>query len=232
MNPTVERVTQKIIARSKESRARYLAKIDAAKGTTVHRAQLSCGNLAHGFAACSPDDKASLKSMVKSNIGIVTSYNDMLSAHQPYEHYPDIIKRALHQVGAVGQVAGGVPAMCDGVTQGQDGMELSLLSRDLIAMSAAVGLSHNMFDGALFLGVCDKIVMGCLLLRWPSATCPLFLCPRGRCALGFPIRKKCAFASCMPRAKLGATRCWNPKPTLITAPAPARFTAPLTQTKW
>ncbi len=104
--------------------------------------------------------------MLRNNIAIITSYNDMLSAHQPYEHYPQIIRQALHSVNAVGQVAGGVPAMCDGVTQGQDGMELSLLSREVIAMSAAVGLSHNMFDGALFLGVCDKIVPG---WRWPRS---------------------------------------------------------------
>lgn len=158
MNPTLLRVTQRIIERSKETRSAYLARIEQAKSNTVHRSQLACGNLAHGFAACQPDDKASLKSMLRNNIAIITAYNDMLSAHQPYEVYPDIIRKALHSVNAVGQVAGGVPAMCDGVTQGQDGMELSLLSREVIAMSAAVGLSHNMFDGALYLGVCDKIV--------------------------------------------------------------------------
>ena len=160
MNPTLLRVTQRIIERSKETRSAYLARIEQAKTNTVHRSQLACGNLAHGFAACQPEDKASLKSMLRNNIAIITSYNDMLSAHQPYEVYPDIIRKALHSVNAVGQVAGGVPAMCDGVTQGQDGMELSLLSREVIAMSAAVGLSHNMFDGALYLGVCDKIVPG------------------------------------------------------------------------
>ena len=167
MNPTLLRVTQRIIERSKETRSAYLARIEQAKTNTVHRSQLACGNLAHGFAACQPDDKASLKSMLRNNIAIITAYNDMLSAHQPYEVYPDIIRKALHSVNAVGQVAGGVPAMCDGVTQGQDGMELSLLSREVIAMSAAVGLSHNMFDGALYLGVCDKIVPGPVV--WPSA---------------------------------------------------------------
>ncbi len=163
MNPTLLRVTQRIIERSKETRSAYLARIEQAKSSTVHRSQLACGNLAHGFAACQPDDKASLKSMLRNNIAIITSYNDMLSAHQPYEVYPTIIRNALHSVNAVGQVAGGVPAMCDGVTQGQDGMELSLLSREVIAMSAAVGLSHNMFDGALYLGVCDKIVPGLVM---------------------------------------------------------------------
>ena len=149
MNSTMLRVTNRIIERSRDTRAAYLARINQAKTDTVHRAQLACGNLAHGFAACQADDKASLKSMLRNNIAIITSYNDMLSAHQPYEHYPDIIRKALHSANAVGQVAGGVPAMCDGVTQGQDGMELSLLSREVIAMSAAIGLSHNMFDGAL-----------------------------------------------------------------------------------
>ena len=135
MNSTMLRVTNRIIERSRDTRAAYLARINQAKTDTVHRAQLACGNLAHGFAACQADDKASLKSMLRNNIAIITSYNDMLSAHQPYEHYPDIIRKALHSANAVGQVAGGVPAMCDGVTQGQDGMELSLLSREVIAMS-------------------------------------------------------------------------------------------------
>ncbi|WP_016594318.1 dihydroxy-acid dehydratase, partial [Yersinia pestis] len=163
MNPIITRVTQRIIARSAATRTAYLQRISAAKEHTVHRSQLACGNLAHGFAACQPEDKAALKNRVRSDIAIITSYNDMLSAHQPYEHYPQQLKDALHEVGAIGQVAGGVPAMCDGVTQGQDGMELSLMSRDVIAMSAAIGLSHNMFDGALYLGVCDKIVPGLLM---------------------------------------------------------------------
>lgn len=163
VHPAIARVTQRIIDRSAETRAAYLKRIDAARAKTVQRARLACGNLAHGFATCQPDDKASLKNMVRSNIAIITAYNDMLSAHQPYEVYPDKIRRALNQVGAVGQVAGVVPAMCDGVTQGQDGMELSLMSRDIIAMSSAVGLSHNMFDGALFLGICDKIIPGLVM---------------------------------------------------------------------
>ena len=144
LNETVQQVTERIVARSQITRRAYLKKIEAAKSQTVHRAQLACGNLAHGFAACQSEDKNLLKNMVHNDIAIITAYNDMLSAHKPYEDYPQKIKAALHTVGAVGQVAGGVPAMCDGVTQGQDGMELSLLSRDVIAMSAAVGLSHNM----------------------------------------------------------------------------------------
>ncbi|NMJ16977.1 phosphogluconate dehydratase, partial [Salmonella enterica subsp. enterica serovar Anatum] len=152
--------------------------------------QLACGNLAHGFAACQPEDKASLKSMLRNNIAIITSYNDMLSAHQPYEHYPQIIRQALHSVNAVGQVAGGVPAMCDGVTQGQDGMELSLLSREVIAMSAAVGLSHNMFDGALFLGVCDKIVPGLAMAALSFGHLPAIFVPSGPMASGLPNKEK------------------------------------------
>ncbi|PHI28355.1 phosphogluconate dehydratase [Budvicia aquatica] len=203
MNLTVEHITQKIIARSKESREAYLAKIDAAKSATVHRSQLSCGNLAHGFAACSPDDKSSLKNMVKSNIGIITSYNDMLSAHQPYEHYPERLKNALHAVGAIGQVAGGVPAMCDGVTQGQDGMELSLLSRDLIAMSAAIGLSHNMFDGALFLGVCDKIVPGLFIAAMAFGHLPAVFVPAGPMRTGASNKEKVRVRQLYAEGKVG-----------------------------
>ncbi|MDR0807335.1 MAG: phosphogluconate dehydratase [Enterobacteriaceae bacterium] len=203
MNPIVERVTQKIIARSQTSRAQYLAKIDAAKSKTVHRSQLSCGNLAHGFAVCSADDKSALKSMVKSDIGIITAFNDMLSAHQPYEHYPERIKAALHSVGAVGQVAGAVPAMCDGVTQGQDGMELSLLSRDLIAMSAAIGLSHNMFDGALFLGVCDKIVPGLLIAALSFGHLPTVFVPAGPMRTGLPNKEKVRIRQLYAEGKVG-----------------------------
>ncbi|WP_409310664.1 phosphogluconate dehydratase [Pectobacterium sp. B1J-3] len=203
MNPTVTRVTNNIISRSQDSRAQYLTQIEAAKSKTVHRSQLACGNLAHGFAACSPDDKTSLKNMVKSNIGIITSYNDMLSAHQPYEHYPDLLKKALHSVGAIGQVAGGVPAMCDGVTQGQDGMELSLLSRDLIAMSAAVGLSHNMFDGALFLGVCDKIVPGLFIAALAFGHLPAIFVPAGPMRTGIANKEKVRIRQLYAEGKVG-----------------------------
>ncbi|MFT2796223.1 phosphogluconate dehydratase [Serratia sp. N21D137] len=190
INSTLARVTQRIIERSKESRAAYLARISAARTQTVHRSQLACGNLAHGFAACQPDDKAALKNMVRSDIAIITAYNDMLSAHQPYESYPQRLKQALHSVGAVGQVAGGVPAMCDGVTQGQDGMELSLMSRDVIAMSAAIGLSHNMFDGALFLGICDKIVPGLVMSALSFGHLPAVFVPAGPMSSGLPNKEK------------------------------------------
>ncbi|ESF30711.1 phosphogluconate dehydratase [Salmonella enterica subsp. enterica serovar Tallahassee str. 0012] len=197
MNPNLLRVTQRIVERSQQTRKAYLARIEQAKTATVHRSQLACGNLAHGFAACQPEDKASLKSMLRNNIAIITSYNDMLSAHQPYEHYPQIIRQALHSVNAVGQVAGGVPAMCDGVTQGQDGMELSLLSREVIAMSAAVGLSHNMFDGALFLGVCDKIVPGLAMAALSFGHLPAIFVPSGPMASGLPNKEKSVFVSYM-----------------------------------
>ncbi|WP_058912077.1 phosphogluconate dehydratase [Entomohabitans teleogrylli] len=190
MNQNLLRVTNRIVERSRPTREAYLARIEKAKTNTVHRSQLACGNLAHGFAACQPEDKAALKSMLRNNIGIITSYNDMLSAHQPYEHYPDQIRKALHDVGAVGQVAGGVPAMCDGVTQGQDGMELSLLSREVIAMSAAIGLSHNMFDGALFLGVCDKIVPGLAMAALSFGHLPSLFIPSGPMASGLANKEK------------------------------------------
>ena len=202
MNPTLLRVTNRIIERSRETRNAYLARINQAKSNTVQRSTLACGNLAHGFAACQPDDKASLKSMLRNNIAIITSYNDMLSAHQPYEHYPDIIRKALHSVNAVGQVAAGVPAMCDGVTQGQDGMELSLLSREVIAMSAAVGLSHNMFDGALFLGVCDKIVPGLAMAALSFGHLPSIFIPSGPMASGLPNKEKVRIRQLYAEGKL------------------------------
>lgn len=190
MNSILLRVTNRIIERSRATRKAYLARIEAAKGNTVHRAELACGNLAHGFAACQQEDKAGLKSMLRNNIGIISAYNDMLSAHQPYENYPGLIREALHSVGAIGQVAGGVPAMCDGVTQGQDGMELSLLSREVIAMSAAIGLSHNMFDGALYLGVCDKIVPGLMMAALSFGHLPAVFIPSGPMTSGLPNKEK------------------------------------------
>ncbi len=190
MNAIINEVTQRIIERSKVTRAEYLKKIDAARVEGPYRGTLSCGNLAHGFAACGAQDKASLTSMIKANIGIITSYNDMLSAHQPYQSYPDQLKQALSAVGSVGQVAGGVPAMCDGVTQGTPGMDLSLMSRDVIALSTAVGLSHNMFDGALMLGICDKIVPGLLMGALSFGHLPTVFVPAGPMPSGLPNKEK------------------------------------------
>lgn len=190
MQSVVQAVTDRIIARSKNTREKYLAALQEARQAGVHRSVLSCGNLAHGFAACNVDDKQSLRQFNKANIGIITSYNDMLSAHQPYADYPDRLKAACQEVGSVAQVAGGVPAMCDGVTQGQPGMELSLLSREVIAMGTAVGLSHNMFDGALLLGICDKIVPGLLIGALSFGHLPMLFVPAGPMRSGIPNKEK------------------------------------------
>lgn len=190
VNDHILQITQRIIARSKATRKAYLEKIEHARSNTVHRAELACGNLAHGFAACQSEEKSILKSMTRSDIAIINSYNDMLSAHRPYDRYPDQLKQALLENGAIGQVAAGVPAMCDGVTQGQDGMELSLLSRDVIAMSTAIGLSHNMFDGALYLGICDKIVPGLMIGALSFGHLPAVFVPAGPMSTGLPNKEK------------------------------------------
>lgn len=179
MHARLHEVTERIMARSRVSRAAYLEMISTAAGRGPIRGALSCSNLAHGFAACDDHDKDALKGDVKANVAIVSAYNDMLSAHQPFETYPAMIKDACREVGAVAQFAGGVPAMCDGVTQGQPGMELSLFSRDVIAMASAVALSHDMFDGALFLGVCDKIVPGLLMAAASFGHLPAIFVPAG-----------------------------------------------------
>ena len=203
INPTLSRVTQRIIHRSQASRAAYLARIEAARAQTVHRAQLACGNLAHGFAACQPDDKTSLKNMVRSDIAIITAYNDMLSAHQPFETFPETIKAAARAMGSTAQFAGGVPAMCDGVTQGQPGMELSLFSRDLIAMATAVGLSHNMFDAAIYLGVCDKIVPGLFIGAARFGHLPAMFVPAGPMPSGLPNKEKARIRQLYAEGKVG-----------------------------
>ncbi|GAB3790280.1 phosphogluconate dehydratase [Dyella agri] len=179
LHPILAEVTARIAQRSRASRAAYLARIDAAHREGPHRSRLSCGNLAHGFAACGAQDKAALRSGHAPNLGIVTAYNDMLSAHQPYERYPELIRRVAREAGVTAQVAGGVPAMCDGVTQGRAGMELSLFSREVIAMATAVALSHDMFDGALMLGICDKIVPGLLIGALSFGHLPTIFVPAG-----------------------------------------------------
>jgi len=190
MKQEIVDITERIIARSAETRKEYLAKISAAKSTTVHRASLSCGNLAHGFAACNKDDKQAIKGLSHSDIAIISAYNEMLSAHQPYETYPTIIKEAVKSTGGVAQFAAGVPAMCDGVTQGQPGMDLSLMSRDVIAMATAIGLSHNMFDGAVMLGICDKIVPGLLIASMTFGHLPTVFIPAGPMPSGIPNKEK------------------------------------------
>jgi phosphogluconate dehydratase len=203
MHPVIQQVTDRIMARSEKSRAIYLQRIEQARQRGPHRGALNCGNLAHGFAACSSQEKSDLRSLTKANIGIISSYNDMLSAHQPYEAYPAIIKKAVAEIGSVAQFAGGVPAMCDGVTQGQPGMELSLLSRDVIAMSAAVGLSHNMFDGGLMLGICDKIVPGLLLASLSFGHLPFVFIPAGPMPSGIPNKEKARVRQLYAEGKVG-----------------------------
>ncbi|WP_417670770.1 phosphogluconate dehydratase [Roseibium sp.] len=196
-------VTERIARRSHDSRSSYLERIRAAADKGPQRSRLACGNLAHGFAACAPGDKAALAGDVVPNLGIITAYNDMLSAHQPYERYPDLIRQAAHEAGAVAQVAGGVPAMCDGVTQGQDGMELSLFSRDIIAMSAAVGLSHQMFDAAVFLGICDKIVPGLLISALSFGHLPAVFIPAGPMTTGISNDEKAKTRQLYAEGKVG-----------------------------
>ncbi len=189
MNETIHRVTQRIIEKSKVSRQLYLDMIAREGDKGVNRTSLGCGNLAHAFAA-SGEDKTVIRTGHAMNIGIVTAFNDMLSAHQPYGRYPEQIKLFAREVGATAQVAGGVPAMCDGVTQGQQGMELSLFSRDTIAMSTAIGLSHAMFEGALLLGICDKIVPGLLIGGLRFGHLPMILVPAGPMPSGLANKEK------------------------------------------
>ena len=190
LHKTVHLVTQRIVERSLASRKTYLANVKRAAQTGPRRARLSCGNLAHAIAACPADDKAALAHGTSGNLGIITAYNDMLSAHRPFERYPDVIREAVRTVGGTAQVAGGVPAMCDGVTQGQPGMELSLFSRDIIAMSAAVALSHNCFDAAVYLGVCDKIVPGLVIAAATFGHLPAVFLPAGPMRSGLPNDQK------------------------------------------
>ncbi|VAW19657.1 Phosphogluconate dehydratase [hydrothermal vent metagenome] len=203
LNNIIDQVTRTIIARSRNSRARYLERMARQRQNGVERSVMSCGNLAHGFAACSPSDKAALAGGRALNLGIITSYNDMLSAHQPYQAFPEIIKQAAHEVKATAQVAGGVPAMCDGVTQGQDGMDLSLFSRDVIAMATAIGLSHNMFDAALYLGVCDKIVPGMLIGALSFGHLPAVFIPAGPMASGLANDEKSRIRQLFMEGKVG-----------------------------
>jgi phosphogluconate dehydratase len=189
LHPTIAQVTDRIIERSKPTRRRYLELMADEKERGIDRPRLSCGNFAHGFAAAG-EDKDAIRGLRGPNIGIVTSYNDMLSAHQPYARYPEQIKIFAREVGATAQVAGGVPAMCDGVTQGQPGMDLSLFSRDVIAMSTAVALSHGMFDAVAMLGICDKIVPGLLIGALRFGHLPALLIPGGPMPSGLPNKEK------------------------------------------
>ena len=203
LHARIDEVTQAIVRRSRASRARYLDAIGAAADKAPRRGKLGCANLAHGFAACGPGDKAGLAGNVVPNLGIVTAFNDMLSAHQPYERFPDLIRAAARAVGGVAQVAGGVPAMCDGVTQGEAGMELSLFSRDVIAMSTAIALSHQMFDAAVFLGVCDKIVPGLVIGALSFGHLPAVFIPAGPMTTGLPNDAKAKTRQLYAEGKVG-----------------------------
>ena len=190
LHPKLHEVTERIRKRSADSRSAYMAGIDAAHREGPNRTRLSCGNLAHAFAASGTTDKARLRADITPNLGIINAYNDMLSAHQPFEHYPEIVRKVARELGATAQVAGGVPAMCDGVTQGRPGMELSLFSRDNIAQATAISLSHDMFDAALYLGVCDKIVPGLLIGALAFGHLPAMFVPAGPMTPGIPNKKK------------------------------------------
>ena len=203
INKQVAAVTQRIIERSVSLRADYMRQIADDYSNRPERGKLSCGNLAHGFAACGDGDKNSLRLMEAGNMAIITAYNDMLSAHQPYAVYPDKLKQAMRDIGCTAQVAGGVPAMCDGVTQGQDGMELSLLSRDLIAQCTAMSLSHQMFDGVLALGICDKIVPGLLMGVLTFGYLPAMFIPAGPMETGLPNKEKIRIRQLFAEGKLG-----------------------------
>src|SRR5215469_11060245 len=203
LNPRVREVTERIRERSRGSRAAYLERMAAQAGGEPARKRLSCTNLAHGFAASAAPDKQALRDLRWPNLAIVTAYNDMLSAHQPYERFPGLIRAAAREAGATAQVAGGVPAMCDGVTQGQPGMELSLFSRDVIAMSTGIALAHGMFDATLCLGVCDKIVPGLLMGALSFGHLPTLFVPAGPMPSGLANKEKARIRQQFAEGKCG-----------------------------
>jgi phosphogluconate dehydratase len=202
-HPVIADVTARITERSREQRSAYLSRLAASAESGPARGRLACANLAHGFAASGTRDKNALRRMVKPNIAIVSSYNDMLSAHKPFESYPARLKQAVLEAGGIAQFAGGVPAMCDGITQGRDGMQLSLFSRDVIAMATAIALSHDMFDGALLLGVCDKIVPGMLIGALGFGHLPVIFVPAGPMTSGLPNAEKSRIRQLHAEGKVG-----------------------------
>ncbi len=223
MNPVIESVTARIVERSKPRREAYLSRIEAAASDGPSRSGLACSNLAHGFAASGADEKKALSGDVVPNIGIVTAYNDMLSAHQPFATYPDVIKAAARNHGAVAQVAGGVPAMCDGVTQGTDSMDLSLFSRDVIALSTAVALSHNMFDAALCLGICDKIVPGLLIGALSFGHLPVVFVPAGPMVSGLGNKEKARIREQFAAGQIGRDELLAAESAAYHAPGTCTF---------
>ncbi|HYR17603.1 MAG TPA: phosphogluconate dehydratase, partial [Mycobacterium sp.] len=203
IHPILKTVTDRITERSRAPRAAYLHQIRDAGDRGPARGRLACANLAHGFAATGKADKKALRGMVKPNIAIVSAYNDMLSAHKPFETFPAQLKQAALEAGGIAQFAGGVPAMCDGITQGRDGMQLSLFSRDVIAMSTAIALSHDMFDAALMLGVCDKIVPGMLIGALAFGHLPTVFVPAGPMTSGLPNGEKARVRQLYAENKVG-----------------------------
>jgi phosphogluconate dehydratase len=222
LHPTIARVTDRIIANSRDSRRRYLDLIAREGERGINRSRMSCGNLAHGFAAAETD-KSAIRTVRGPNIGIVTAYNEMLSAHQPYARYPDQVKIYAREVGATAQVAGGVPAMCDGVTQGQVGMELSLLSRDNIAMGTAIALSHGMFDAVALLGICDKIVPGLLMGALRFGHLPALLIPSGPMPSGLANKEKQRVRQLYAEGKVGRDELLEAEAQSYHAPGTCTF---------
>lgn len=222
VSPAIERITERIARRSTDTRAEYLERIRRTAGEGPARAHTSCGNQAHAYAAAG-SDKAELAAGRAPNIAIVTAYNDMLSSHQPYAAFPDVIKSAARAAGATAQVAGGVPAMCDGVTQGQPGMELSLFSRDVIALSAAVALSHNTFDAAVYLGVCDKIVPGMAITAATFGHLPAIFLPSGPMPSGLPNDRKAKVRQDHAAGKIGRDQLMKAEMASYHAPGTCTF---------
>src|SRR5690554_7445086 len=202
-NSKITAITDRIIERSRATREAYLAKIERGRSEGPARYRLSCGNLAHGFAASDDIAKKALSEGNAPNLGVVSAYNEMLSAHEPYGEYLPLLRKAAHGVGMTAQFAGGVPAMCDGVTQGRDGMDLSLFSRDVIAMATAIALSHDMFDGVMCLGICDKIVPGLLIGALSFGQLPTIFIPAGPMTPGLPNAEKVRVRQLFAEGKVG-----------------------------
>jgi len=223
LHPTLLAVTDRIRRRSRESRRAYLDRIRRAAAAGPRRIDLPCSNLAHSFAACGAHDKAALKEGESPNIGIVSAYNDILSAHQPFRSFPQRIKEAVRDAGGVAQFAGGVPAMCDGVTQGMGGMELSLFSRDVIAMATAVALSHDLFDGVICLGVCDKIVPGLLIGALSFGHLPAIFLPAGPMPSGLSNQEKARIRQLYAEGKVGKKELLEVEAAAYHAPGTCTF---------
>ena len=223
MRPDLQRILDRICHRSADARAAYLDRMAAQRRQGPNRGALSCGNLAHGFAACGAADKAALMGQDTPNLAIVTAYNDMLSAHEPLQYFPDLIKAAARAAGGTAQVAGAVPAMCDGVTQGQPGMDLSLASRDVIALSTAIALSHNMFDGALLLGTCDKIVPGLFIGALSFGHLPMAFLPAGPMPSGLPNPDKAKVRQDYAAGKVGQAALMQAEAESYHAPGTCTF---------